>query len=240
MDISVFDSFPQITEKSVPDQIVDSFRRALIEKQLSPGDRIPSEMELCEKLNVSRGAIREAMKILQSYGIVDIRRGDGTYISTNADHVSMDSAMFGYLLLQPTRKEQIEFRWYMEKLVLELAIINASKEDIDNLENNYNEMLSILSDPSGMAKKDMEFHALLGKASGNRLLAKTYDLAMIYCREALESSHVRNKGCAAIKVHRMTINAIKEKDFIAVESIVNESIRSWSTDADGLYFGTQQ
>lgn len=240
MDTAIFSSFPQMSEKSVPDLIVESFRKALIEKQLSPGDRIPSETELAELLNVSRGAIREAMKILHSYGIVDIRRGSGTFISDNPDNISFESVMFSFLLTQPTKKEQIDYRWYMEKLVLELAIINATKEDIDALENNYSEMLTLLSYPSEITKKDMEFHALLGKACGNRLLAKTYEFAMTYCREALESSHINNKGHAAVKIHRLTINAIKDKNFLAVEGIVNESVQKWSSDSDGLYFGNQQ
>ena len=66
---------------SAVDYMLDSFRKLLITRKLKPGDLIPSEGALAESLGISRGSIREGMKILSAFGIVDIRRGDGTYIS---------------------------------------------------------------------------------------------------------------------------------------------------------------
>ena len=81
-DLSVFLA-SKPTASSV-DFVVNSIKELLLGKKILPGDRLPPETELCRLLSVSRGSVREAMKVLSALGIVEVKRGDGTYVSTGA------------------------------------------------------------------------------------------------------------------------------------------------------------
>lgn len=70
----------KLNSKPLVEQIIDTFTEAIIKGKYKPGDKIPSEMELCEGLQVGRSSLREAIKILVAYGVLSIHRGDGTYI----------------------------------------------------------------------------------------------------------------------------------------------------------------
>ena len=64
--------------QSAVDIVVNNIKQLLIDRKLKPGDRLPNELEISEGLCVSRGSVREAMKILSAFGLVDIRVGNGT------------------------------------------------------------------------------------------------------------------------------------------------------------------
>jgi DNA-binding FadR family transcriptional regulator len=137
----------------------------LIDGYLQPGDRIPSENELTKLLAVSRGSIREAMKILSALGVVRILRGDGTYIAESGDSVAMDSMLFSFVLAQPTLKEIYNLRVLIERGVMESAIDNATAGNIAQLQSCLDEMKSAAStggvSPRKSQRMEILFHEIL-------------------------------------------------------------------------------
>lgn len=218
------------------DFVISNIREALINKELKPGDKLPSETELTSLMQVSRGTIREAMKVLASYGLIDIQRGNGTFICKDNEKFSMDPFLFNFLLIQPTKDEQMEFRYYIEKIVMELAIKNATQDDIDQLEANYSEFLAQLDEPKLTAQLDVSFHNLLGKATKNRLVERVYAFSFEFFKAALESSHKKNMCEPAKRSHRETIDAIKNRDYESIEAIVVDNVNSWSSGAEDIFF----
>ncbi len=79
---NIFNS-PITTNKSVVERIIDEITNAIINGSLKPGDKLPTEMELCESLQVGRNSVREAIKILEAFGVVYIKRSEGTFISSS-------------------------------------------------------------------------------------------------------------------------------------------------------------
>ena len=79
---TLFEKKPKL---SAVDLVIDSIKSILIHKKILPGDLLPSEQALAESLGVGRGSVREALKILDAFGIVEIIHGDGTYIATSAN-----------------------------------------------------------------------------------------------------------------------------------------------------------
>ena len=221
---------------SAVDYVIESFRDALVNKRLAPGDRIPSENELAESMHVSRSTVREAMKVLSAYGIIDIVRGNGTYISKSDENMSMDAILFSFLLSQPPEREQLEFRALMERIVMEMVIRNITDERIEALEKNYLELLSVADDMDKSTKNDIEFHKLLGDFTGNRLLSRVYMFSITYFRASIESTHKNIGTKGAVKVHRMTIDVIKRRDYDMIDAVVAENIKTWSSSSDKLYF----
>jgi DNA-binding FadR family transcriptional regulator len=72
-----------MARKNLPEHIAQVLRDCIARKELNPGDKFPTELELIEKYGVSRSTVRETIKILRAENVIEIRRGVGTYISKN-------------------------------------------------------------------------------------------------------------------------------------------------------------
>ena len=86
---------------SAVEMVIENIKELLLTKQLKPGDKLPNEMDLAKSLSASRGSVREAMKILASFGILEIKRGDGTYISDSTSKTAIDHILFQRGAVQP-------------------------------------------------------------------------------------------------------------------------------------------
>lgn len=220
----------KIGEESAVDSVVSAIRTALISGQFKPGDKLPSESELVSALGVSRGTLREAMKILQAYGIVKIRQGNGTYFSEDTDDISTKAIIMRYAMLQPSEEDCWEFRSFFEEEILLNAIKFAGEADIDKLKENLRKMNIMRSNCDVTAKLDVEFHLLLGKMTPNKLIRSTYAAAISF----LEPTFIRNHGLPnhvekTIMVHSKTIEAIRCRDNSreTVQTILKINEDSW-------------
>lgn len=87
-----------IQTKSMVEQVKENIINAIIMGELKPGDQLPTETEMCELFGVSRNTIREVIKILTTYGIVYIKRPEGTFVSEGYNPNMLNPMMFGILL----------------------------------------------------------------------------------------------------------------------------------------------
>ena len=223
----------KINGESTVDSVVSSIRDALSTGVLNPGDRIPSEAVLVQELGVSRSTIREAMKILQAYGVVDIRQGNGTFITKNCDDVATKAFIMRYTLLQPTEDERWQFRALFEELITRNAIKNAGPEDIRNLQENLRKMKIMRANNEATAKLDVEFHLLLGKLTPNLLIRSTYAVAINFLEPTFQRNHsIPNHVDKTIAVHSRTIDFIIKKDSseAALSEILELNEKSWLRD----------
>ena len=123
--------FKKIKSKSVVQTIVDSITKAIIAGDLKPGDKIPTEMELAESFGVGRNSIREAIKILVYYGVLEIRRAEGTFVCDGFNKIMIDPMVYGVILHQSQDYVNLmELREMMEVGVMRLAIIKYSEDDL--------------------------------------------------------------------------------------------------------------
>lgn len=218
--------------ESAVDFVINTFKELIIKKGLEPGDKIPPEMELAKLMSVSRGSIREAMKILSSFGLVDIRRGDGTYVSKNGDNVTFDPVLFSFILSKPTIIEIHELRMLIENDVMELAIKNISNEDLERLRCCVDRMKRAAEERksySELAAMDIEFHQLLGDITKNRLVKKIYSFILDFFTPSVQESH-RNQGYnaeRAVSAHENIIKALELKDSGLAVQAVKYSIDTW-------------
>ena len=90
--------FQTLTRPKAVEDIVETFKQAIIHGDLQPGQRLPSEAELSQQLGVGRGTVREAMKMLEALGVVNIKRGDGTYITDKPSPTLLSPLMFAIML----------------------------------------------------------------------------------------------------------------------------------------------
>ena len=122
-------------EKSLPQKISEDIISLILEENLQPGDKLPNETILSERLNVGRSSIREAMKLLASRNIVTIRQGSGTYMASTP---GMVEDPLGFTFIENKEKlvhDLLEVRILLEPSIAAMAASNADESDIKRIKN---------------------------------------------------------------------------------------------------------
>lgn len=210
--------------KSAVDTVVDTIKTLLINKKLKPGDILPNENALSQSLRISRGSIREAMKVLSAFGIIDIKRGDGTYISTSANARIFDPLLFNLIVAGGDPRELIELRYLFEVGIVELIIKNASDEDLKCLKEQYKDLEkkinSGLADVKVLSESDLNFHYAMAAITRNKLVENIY-------RFIAEIFAPTMHGDYALDPHRMILDSLMKKDLSAAILAVKKHTEVW-------------
>src|ERR671914_860842 len=152
------------------DRAADQILDMLISGGLNPGERLPPERELCVRLNVSRTVVREALNLLEARGLISIEHGRGAVVS--GGNVGAVRDTLGLLLrVQPkTLWELLEIRKVLEVEVAGLAAERAGADDVAAMRLQLDRMRDSIEVPEGYVDADVEFHALLARATRNEVL----------------------------------------------------------------------
>ena len=213
------------------DLVIDRIKTLLIEQKLKPGDLLPSENMLTESIGVSRGTIREAMKILAAFGIIEIRRGNGTYIATSANRKIFDPLIFSLIITNTDSEELIQLREMMEVGVIELIIKNATDEDIEELKTAHQEMENLVNagvdDLDRLNACDIEFHRVMARITRNHLVENIYNFVIDIFAPTINALY-------AVDVHRKLLNAIVARDRDLATNSEHEHTRVWRTTRQTL------
>ncbi len=208
------------------EQVIQTIRSALLEKRLKPGDQIPNESELAEQLKVGRGSIREAMKILSAFGIVDIKRGDGTYVGTTANKKIFDPLLFRLLVVPSDIEELAELRILVETGIASLLVANAGPKEIEGLAEACDKLASCVAehpDEHELALPlDVEFHTRMGKATKNKLVENLYSFVIELFTPTMMPGH-------GIESHTALVDALRKHDKDAAIAAIYEHDRIWRT-----------
>lgn len=154
-------------------EIVKTIEKNILNKRLLPGQKLPTEKELCEKFAVSRTALREAMQMLSAKGLVTIRKGSGIYVN---DFTELDASKNMSLFLELNFNENyvlhlVHVRQILEPENARLAARNRSVEDLEILEKNILEFSDNSISAGRHAQLDLEFHQKIADASGNPVIS---------------------------------------------------------------------
>jgi len=223
-----------IPHSQSPTELVISYIRDLIlNRELRIGDKLPTETELCERLGVGRGSVREAVKRLEAISLLSVRRGDGTYISETHQNMAFDSLLYKIVLEDIDFQEIVSYRTQLEIGIMNLAIKNVTPDILNELKVNLFKFSQyITSDeqksPMVLHDLDIEFHNILGRASKNRLLADVYTVSLSLFSPFMLSNYgkgqVQSSPEATIENHTLLLNALENKDFsLATYAVVNST-----------------
>ncbi len=147
------------------DSILDSLKKGI----LKPGDRLPSERKWAEDMNVSRSAVREAIRALEMIGLVNSRQGGGTFINDSYRLTMFQPMTISYRLNHGKISNIQEFRQSIEIEAAKLAAIHATEEDVIELESLAQKMNDADNTYEGSVY-DRRFHSKIAEISGNCLI----------------------------------------------------------------------
>lgn len=227
--------FAELPKGSISEIIMQRITDALISGELKPGDKIPTEVEFSEKLGVSRNAVREAIKVLVAFGVLEIRRAEGTFVVEEYNNKLLNPLLYGLILSEHSMEELLEVKIAIANSVLYLAILNASDEEIRTLRGYGVEFQRVMNEKSSeieqMYQASKRFNEYLSEMAHNRML---YQLDSIIRKIA---SFTRHKAME-VSVERGMLNALpdnylKEVDILeardesAIPGFMDERLKLW-------------
>ncbi|MBL8699726.1 MAG: FadR family transcriptional regulator [Alphaproteobacteria bacterium] len=193
--------------------VQDSLKRFIAENALTGGAMLPAEAMLARNLGVSRNSVREAVKALESLGMLETRRGIGVFVR----HFSLDALIdnLPYALGQSLRdiEEIIEIRRTLEVAMVERAIERISAEDIAALRATLDAMRRKAERGESFAEADQAFHRLLFRGLGNRMLSRMIEVFWLAFRRAAEFIDTENPDpMATYRDHEAIVDAVERRD----------------------------
>jgi GntR family transcriptional repressor for pyruvate dehydrogenase complex len=214
-----------IQKTKVYEEVAAQLEKRILEGALKPGDKLPPERELAERFNVSRSAVREAIRSLELKGLVEPRPGEGTLVRTP----SIDSLLnpLASLLGQKRElvRELLEVRVMIEPPLAGHAARNAGPEDIARLERILDRQKEKVARQELAIEEDSEFHYTIAQASKNSVILKVVDMMMDILRESRERSlQVEGRREKSLAGHRRIFNAIKRREAENAEEAMRQHL----------------
>ena len=207
----------------VTDEAIDRIKQMIVTGELRPGDRLAARADLAARLGLSRSSLREAVKALALIRVLEVRQGDGTFVTSLDPSLLMETMGFVLDLHQDASVlEFFEVRRILEPAAAARAALRMADEDIAALRKLLDDLGP---EPSveDLLTSDVEFHRLVAVGSGNRALASIIDsLRQPTYRARIWRGLTQNDAVArTLAEHRAILDAIEGHE--------PEVARSWAT-----------
>jgi GntR family transcriptional repressor for pyruvate dehydrogenase complex len=161
---------------ALTDDVIGRIRGMIQSGELPPGSRLPPEPQLAAQMGISRSGVREAVKVLESARVLDVRRGDGTYVTSLAPRLLLEGIGFAFELMQgDTLLEVVEVRRMLEPQATGLAATRMTAEQLEALAAVMDEMRTSMDDAELLLQLDITFHRMVVQAVGNETLTTLLD-----------------------------------------------------------------
>ncbi len=219
-----------IRTKSIVEQATDRIIANIINGLFVPGEKLPNEYELMDSMGISRNSIREAIKILVAMGLLEIKRGDGTYVCDQVMPTIFDNVLYSMISSMSTAQELLELRQVLDETTVRMAAEKATIEEISELQENITDMLvATMSGDIHLARDyDYQFHMLLIDSCKNkffsRLLKGVYG---IFFQSIGKTVIEESKESKATIYHQKILDCVRTNNVDNLSEIVRDSLSTW-------------
>ena len=196
-------------------QVADRLQQLITAESLRPGDKLPGERELAERMGVSRTVVREAIRALSVRGLVKVKSGCGTYIQgPRSEDVAANIGLFLRLWQDPEPYRKVyEIRRMIEVEAAGLAAERSTAADHADLESAIAGMVSTKQDIQGYVEHDLAFHEAIAAAAHNELFSVLLSPIADLLREfIIQSTRVPGATDDGVEHHRAILRQVKRQD----------------------------
>lgn len=215
----------RVKTDSLRTQIYIQLKNQLLNGAWKPGEKLPSENQLCETFGVSRVTVRAALQQLQILGMVETKHGGGTYVLELPAIIAINNLQPAILI---NRNHDIitvlEYRKIIEKGTIGIAVEKLRDKDLEYLEDTYQTMLASVNDHTSFAQADFKFHLRIAEIANNPIINNLYHL-INQIMTASMADIVDLLGCEmGLYYHRRLIDALRARDKPTCESEMEKHI----------------
>ncbi|MER5383787.1 FadR/GntR family transcriptional regulator [Streptomyces sp. NPDC002688] len=208
---------------AVTDEAIEKIKGMIVSGALRPGDRLPKESELAAELGLSRNSLREAVRALSLIRILDVRQGDGTYVTSLDPQLLLEALSFVVdFHRDDTVLEFLAVRRILEPAATAMAAARIGERQLDALSSQLDELGA---DPSveELVACDLEFHRGIALASGNSVLCSLLESMSGPTTRARVRRGLTQEDAVGrtLREHRAILSALRDRDA--------EAARSWAT-----------
>ena len=183
------------------------------EHRYMPGSKLPNENELSETLGVSRTTLREAISFLAAQGVLEIRRGKGTFVAESLPAEGLDLTALAGVRSRVRAKDLFEMRLIFEPATVALACQRASDEELEQIRKKAERVERIAAEGGNWPLADQEFHWAIIKASHNEYMRRLYPIINSAVNEILQISQNRQQmQDIALRDNRMILEFLLRRD----------------------------
>ena len=183
------------------------------ERRYPPGSKLPNENELSEAVGVSRTTLREAISFLVAQGVLDIRRGKGTFVAENLPAPGVDLTALAGIRSRVRAKDLFEMRLIFEPATVALACRRASDEELDQICKKARRVEQAAAQGGDWPLADQEFHWALIRASHNEYMRRLYPIINSAVDEIMQISPSRQQmQDIALGDNRMILDFLLKRD----------------------------
>ena len=202
-----------IKKTRIPEEVADRIRVLILDGSFPPGQPLPAERLLAERFGVSRGSIRDALRILEMIGLLEARHGQGTFPRelTVERLVAPLASVMTYR--HDLRDELLDVRRMFEPAVARFAALRATEEDVDDLERIVDTQREKLKTGRSAIIEDSAFHATLARSTRNPIVVSIMAILNDLLVESRAQS-LRQKGRPARSLdgHEAVVAALRRRD----------------------------
>ena len=220
-------TFRQVNNGRVSDQVRMQIKELIMAGHLHPGDQLPAEKELASQFGVSRVPVREAIISLEQFGLLEIKRGagGGVFVATPSVEPFIDLFATMLTLGKASISELTEARLLIEPGVARFAALRAEAQDIQKLEESIECYQDVIDENAARSQADLNFHVRLAEASHNLVLNLTLkSLVHLLFKTVREHSFPKVNRQKGLEDHKNILSAVKAGDGSRAAGLMQEHV----------------
>lgn len=211
--------FGTVRREGVPQQIVTRLQDLIRQRHLGPGDRLPSERELANSMAVSRSSLREALRALNVMGVLEMRHGEGTFITSLEPELLVRPLGFALSLSEGAFDDLFAARMVLEPAIAAMAAENAEDEDVARLEACLKASHAACDDHEAFLEADLQLHRIVCDTARNPILEQFMrSIASLAIASRHETVHIPGVVESSIGEQAEIVAAIRARDPEAARS----------------------
>jgi GntR family transcriptional repressor for pyruvate dehydrogenase complex len=217
-------------------KLLATFKQLISEGTLVPGARLPPERVMASHLKVSRGSLRQALKMLEVMGVVSQRVGDGTYLNGAAPSILAEPMEFLILLDGISMEELMDARLIVEPELAARAAARATREQIAALRESLGRMKECEGRHDDLIEEDLRFHRTIFQMAENRVCSVMFSIVHQSLHKLMEITSQMVDLEHTVKLHSRIYTAIRKQDPTEARSRMFAHL----TDARGLLLRSRE
>jgi len=222
----------------LPLLLADEIAADVFARGLEPGAPLPTEAEMVTQFDVSRATLREALRVLETRGVIDMRtgRGRGPVVAQPNIRTLVETLSTSLRLLKTSFDEVLATRAAIEPALAEQAALNRTQDELDLLWQVHQEMTESVGDSARMRALNQRFHTVLAVASANRPLVMLWSaISAVADGQGRDEDYTEEMWAAGLRIHVKIIESVEARDAAAARRRMERHVRGFHSDVMQRY-----